>query len=381
MVGTFNPRYTYKKRGVFYFCKTIPADLRRHYKKPRITHSLRTKSKSQASRASQLLISRLEDYWLNLRLKEMQIPAAHLLHSVPSQNVHSTLPTIEDAKELYLRVKGESKQKTFFTHTQRSVNYLIQCLGCHSLDQYSSADAAAFRDWLRNKGLSSTSIQRNFTSIKALVNFTILELGLDCRNAFSGVYLAPDDRNPKREPLSLDQIRTIQTACYELDDEPRWLVSLISDTGMRLAEAVGLKTRDIVLDHPNPHLKIKPYPHRPLKTLSSKRTIPLVGASLWAAKRMVATTATDYCFPRYTNSKICNSNSASAAINKWIKTIAGNDVVIHGFRHSFRDRLRQLEAPNDLIDQLGGWSLQTVGQSYGNGYSLEVLSKWMKGVK
>ena len=53
MVGTFNPRYTYKKRGVFYFCKTIPADLRRHYKKPRITHSLRTKSKSQASRASQ----------------------------------------------------------------------------------------------------------------------------------------------------------------------------------------------------------------------------------------------------------------------------------------------------------------------------------------
>ena len=96
---------------------------------------------------------------------------------------------------------------------------------------------------------------------------------------------------------------------------------------------------------------------------------------------MVATTATDYCFPRYTNSKICNSNSASAAINKWIKTIAGNDVVIHGFRHSFRDRLRQLEAPNDLIDQLGGWSLQTVGQSYGNGYSLDVLSKWMKGVK
>ena len=146
----------------------------------------------------------------------MQIPAAHLLHSVPSQNVHSTLPTIEDAKELYLRVKGESKQKTFFTHTQRSVNYLIQCLGCHSLDQYSSADAAAFRDWLRNKGLSSTSIQRNFTSIKALVNFTILELGLDCRNAFSGVYLAPDDRNPKREPLSLDQIRTIQLSLIHI---------------------------------------------------------------------------------------------------------------------------------------------------------------------
>ena len=93
---------------------------------------------------------------------EMQIPVAHLLHSVPSQNTHSTLPTIEDAMKLYLKVKGENKQKTFFTHTRRSADYLIQCLGCHSLDQHSGADAAKFRDWLRNKKLSTASIQRNF---------------------------------------------------------------------------------------------------------------------------------------------------------------------------------------------------------------------------
>ena len=53
-------------------------------------------------------------------------------------------------------------------------------------------------------------------------------------------------------------------------------------------------------------------------------------------------------------------------------------MVIHGFRHSFRDRLREVEAPSDLIDQLGGWSPQNIGEAYGNGYSLEVLSKWMK---
>ena len=53
-------------------------------------------------------------------------------------------------------------------------------------------------------------------------------------------------------------------------------------------------------------------------------------------------------------------------------------MVVHGFRHSFRDRLREVEAPSDLIDQLGGWSLQSVGQSYGNGYALENLSSWME---
>jgi site-specific recombinase XerC len=125
------------------------------------------------------LAARLEDYWLNLRLKEAEVPAAHLLKSVPSQNPNSVLPTIQDALELYLRVKGRNKRKTFFTHCNRSVNYVEQCLGCRSLDQYSSADAALFRDWLRKRGLSTSSIQRNFSNVKALVNFCIKELGLN----------------------------------------------------------------------------------------------------------------------------------------------------------------------------------------------------------
>ena len=35
------------------------------------------------------------------------------------------------------------------------------------------------------------------------------------------------------------------------------------------------------------------------------------------------------------------------------------------------------EAPWNLIDQLGGWSLQSVGQGYGDGYPLTVLQQWM----
>ena len=114
-----------------------------------------------------------------------------------------------------------------------------------------------------------------------------------------------------------------------------------------------------------------------MKTKASERIIPLVGASLWAAQRLSENADYDFCFPRYTNKRRCNSNSASAAINKWVKSIAGEDTVIHGLRHSFRDRLRAAEAHTELIDQLGGWSLKSVGQSYGNGYALENLSSWM----
>jgi hypothetical protein len=34
-----------------------------------------------------------------------------------------------------------------------------------------------------------------------------------------------------------------------------------------------------------------------------------------------------------------------------------------------------------MIDQLGGWSLKSVGQSYGDGYDLELLVKYLKKLK
>ena len=58
-----------------------------------------------------------------------------------------------------------------------------------------------------------------------------------------------------------------------------------------------------------------------------------------------------------------------------------DDYVIHSFRHSFRDRLRAVERPSDIIDQLGGWSLKSVGQGYGKGYKLSILGKWMKNIE
>ena len=54
------------------------------------------------------------------------------------------------------------------------------------------------------------------------------------------------------------------------------------------------------------------------------------------------------------------------------------DYVLHGLRHSFRDRLRAVNAPIEMIDRLGGWSLKSVGQGYGDGYRLEQMHLTMK---
>ena len=61
-----------------------------------------------------------------------------------------------------------------------------------------------------------------------------------------------------------------------------------------------------------------------------------------------------------------------------VETHAPENCVVHSFRHSFRDRLRAVECPFDVIDRLGGWITSGVGQTYGKGYDLMVKFKWIE---
>ena len=196
-------------------------------------------------------------------------------------------------------------------------------------------------------------------------------------NPFSGTYIPDDNKTKIRLPIPIENIRTIQAECKKLDDDNRWLIALISDTGMRLSEATGLLASDIILETNIPHINLVNHPWRRLKTKGSKRVIPLIGSSLWAAKRVISAN-NEYAFPRYTNEKKCNANSASNGLNKWLKPRIPNDCVIHSFRHSLRDRLRAVQCPSDIVDAIGGWTTSGVGQTYGSGYNLDIKQKWME---
>ncbi|MCH9832048.1 MAG: hypothetical protein K0U49_01595, partial [Alphaproteobacteria bacterium] len=97
-----------------------------------------------------------------------------------------------------------------------------------------------------------------------------------------------------RKPIPIDDIRNIQSECRAIDDDMRWLIALISDTGMRLAEGAGLLKQDFIgLDTDLPYVCVTKHPWRNLKTASSERKIPLIGEALWAAKRIVKADTAD----------------------------------------------------------------------------------------
>ena len=370
------PEHMMIRDGVYYYVRHIPYDLASVYSVKRLCFSLKTKSLKAAIRTSMSVSQRLEDYWLGLRLQNMDIPAIQVVRF--NDEADNTTLCLTEACELYLRLKGVGKDKVFIRTATRNTEYVTKLLGDRPISSYSSNEAAKFRDWCIEKGMGMKTVKRVFSSIRAIINLAIAEEGLECTNAFAKTYFPEDDSNKLRQPVPLEDIKKVQSLCRDIDDEMRWLISLISDTGMRLGEAAGLLKQDICVDSPIPYIALKPHPWRGLKTKGSERLIPLTKESTWASKRLLkADNHSIFAFPRYCDETGCKANSASGGLNKWLHQYVPENCVIHSFRHSLRDRLRAVECPSDIIDAIGGWKTSGVGQGYGNGYPLEVLGKWM----
>ena len=378
---TNQSKFMFQKRGVFYFSRRVPADLRSHYNRSRIVISLRTKSHKAAITKATSLASRLDDDWLTLRWRLRDDPLQRFqISSANDASTTSTSPLMSEAKEVYVHAKREGRTIAFVQSANRSVGYLTDLFQDKPIDCYSRKEVNDLRDTLFERGLSRSTVKRILNTIRAIVNFTVKEQGLNDVKTFSEVYLGEEIHNDakKRQAIPAANISKVQRECEELDDEARWLIALISNTGMRLSEAAGLVTSDLVLEDAHPHITLKPHPWRRLKTKGSERIIPLVGASLWAVQRASQSTSTDFLFPKYCDEDRCKSNSASGGLNKWLSPRVPEGCVVHSFRHSLRDRLRAVECPTEITDRLGGWVVSGVGEGYGNGYPVEVLYKWMK---
>jgi integrase len=320
--------HTFIRNGYYYFSRRVPSDLRDHYSYHRIVQGLRTTSAQNAKVQASITSAKLEAYWNQVRLAKSDVIGMSLVRDisirslkVDTKQLQSDCPSLLDALEVYFEQKGKGRPKTFRVAAERSCNYLIGLCGNKPLSDYTRQDALQFRDWLVDRGLTGSSVTRNFSYLKAVINFALSEYALDVRNPFIGVYHDRKAGVLVRKPIPIDDIRNIQSECRAINDDMRWLIALISDTGMRLAEGAGLLKRDFIgLDTDLPFVRVAKHPWRNLKTASSERKVPLVGEALWAARRIIeADTASDFAFPRYNRTSQTAANSASAALNKWLK--------------------------------------------------------------
>ena len=209
MVWVRLPVYFYKRNDTFYFSRSIPSDLQHRFKKRKIEVSLRTKSESKAAKSAAALSDRLERYWDSLRMEMIYSRELGLSVVPQTKRQDSNDFSLTDALSLYHRLKGAGKTNLFFEVSGRSIRYLTECLGHDNLSMLKVSGGGQFRDFLFDRGMSSSSVKRIFSSVRAIVNLAIREQGIAVSNVFSGTYIPGDELKQKRPPIPMDALRQV----------------------------------------------------------------------------------------------------------------------------------------------------------------------------
>ena len=288
----------------------------------------------------------------------------------------SEIVMLSEALSIYLANHQRGKDKKFISYTQYKWNTFMRIVGNMPLVQLSRTHAKQYRDKRLDEKVKTVTIKRELKSISAIIKKTFLEVDLDKTNPISNIEIPGlGNDSIKREPFTHDEFKLLVQDCLKRNDSKRRILLVTAFTGMRLGEVIGLRHSDInIRDQADQasYISIKPHACRRLKTKGSARDVPMVSLLVDIVKLQIEhSTDSAYLFPEYVTETQVLSNTASATLNQYIKTL-DIDKSIHCLRHFMRDALREAGITKDLIDSIGGWSSGDIGNLYGMGNSLKM---------
>lgn len=359
-------KHTIRRSGAYYYNRRVPSRAVQAFG-PFVRQWLST-DQEEAQRLAELLTDTLNDIW----------KADEVTHAVDLKAMLDAVRprscTLSDLSAEYLALR-----KLDPAPVCAAIEALLSVAGNKNIEDYNRQDARAVLTHLKAKGSATGTMRRRIGTLSAIINYGYAEHEIERRNPFSRLMIEGEgDDVQKRGTFSIDQLRAGYRAAFASGSEVKLLMPILGETGCRIAEIVGLRIEDIDLEREA--IRIVPHSARRLKTRGSERELPLVGAALDAVRLIVGSRRDGYLLPRYLKEGTIRATHASNALNKWLKR-EFDGLTAHSLRHTFRDRLRAVECPMELIDQLGGWSsIGSAGSNYGKGYKLTQKRAWLSKV-
>lgn len=286
----------------------------------------------------------------------------------------STLFAEFEAATATERLNYSPKQlKKWKAGKKRAIEILIEVVTDKALQEMTRDDALKLRDYWQGRVLKREitvdTANKNITHIQAMVRAVSQRHHLDKEILFAGLRIAGGKRG-QRKPFETEFIvnTILRPGGFDtLNDQATAAVHVLINTGARPSEVLNLLPTNIMLDAEIPYIRIVP-DGRVLKSDTSERDVPLVGIAFDAMQR----------FPKGFARYFDNEDSFSAAVNKYMKKHGMKPTTRHSvysFRHSFKDRLRALECPDELKDELMGHA--SGKPQYGDGHGLRLKLKYL----
>jgi len=356
--------YTICRSGTYYYNRRVPKHAVNSYG-PFIRQAL-----SKDTLEAEVLAKRLSDVLEGAWSAATDATPVNISTIIASFRPRSFV--LSEIAEEYLSLRAIDERPP-----RVALSGFISLTGDRDVSQYTREDAKLFVHHLGLKGNKTATIRRRINSLSAIINYAYSELDLDKRNPFTRLFIQNEGADVfKRGTFTNDQLKWGYDKALSSGSTVKLLMPLLGETGCRLAEIVGLRLEDIDLE--NEVIHIRPNSARRLKNKTSERVVPLVGYAKLATEQALIKADDQWLFSQYIKAGHCYATHASNAANKWLKKDFGG-LTAHSLRHTFRDRLRAVECPMDMIDQIGGWrSVGGIGAGYGHGYSKAQLGRWLR---
>jgi len=355
--------YTICRSGTYYYNRRVPKHAVNSY--GQFIRQALSKDLLEAEAFSKRLSDVLEGAW-SATTDASPVNISTIVKSFQPRRV-----ALSEIAAEYLALKQIDQ-----TPPRVALSTFLSLAGDRDVRDYTRQDAKLFVHYLEMKGNKTATIRRRINSLSAIMNYAYSELDLDKRNPFTRLFIQNEGADVfKRGTFANDQLKWGYDKALSSGSTVKLLMPLLGETGCRLAEIVGLRLEDIDLD--NELLHIRPNSARRLKNKTSERVLPLVGCAKLAIDQVQIQADDEWLFPQYIKSGHCYATHASNAVNKWLKKDFGG-LTAHSLRHTFRDRLRAVECPMDMIDQIGGWkSITSIGNSYGRGFTMDKYRQYL----
>lgn len=265
---------------------------------------------------------------------------------------------VSEALELYIseiafdeqRKKSPKQRRNWEKVKRTSTNYFIDVIGDVPFDEITRDMALSYRSWWiermipgenDKKPASPNTANRHIGNMRSLFDAYFTHIGSEERlNPFRKMFFK-DDQEAKVPPFPDEWVRNrilVPGMFDELNDDLRLMIYVLIETGARISEICNLLPEQIRLNSNIPHIEIRAI-DRELKTVTSKREIPLVGVALDAMRQAPGG------FPHYRDrGELVSANLLKAFRHRDL--FPSTDHVIYSFRHAFEDRM--LEAGIDF---------------------------------
>jgi integrase len=270
-----------------------------------------------------------------------------------------------------IRDKSAGQFRIWRNVKKKSIDQLIAQSGDKKISDVTREDAQGiyryWRDRVSPRGKepthSASSGNRVLGSLRKMFLDYHVYLGIradDYKNPFAKLSFKENDERtrPSFSRAWIQDNFLNGDALAGLDREARAIFLALIDTGARPIELCNILPDHIHLNHDVPHIQITPVSarenhaaRRQIKTVSSRRILPLVGISLEAFK------AFPEGFPRYRD----KNSSWSAYVNKYLKgrsLVPSDDHTVYCLRHSFEDRMKMARVSDEVRKRLMGHSIE-----------------------